>query len=314
MRIIFMGTPSFSASILDEIIKSGSEVAAVVTKEDKKRSRGGGADFSEVKKLAVSRQIPVFQPSRVRDEEFVMQLKALMPDLIVTAAYGKIIPSSILELPKYGCINVHASLLPKYRGASPIQQAIMDGERHTGITIIQMDEGMDTGDMLLKEEIEIYPDETSVQLFGRMAEVGGKLCVKCIKMIENNEIVPIKQDEALATYTALIPKDAGHIDWNMPANSIVNRVRAIECYFYDEDQRIRLLKASVCTNSSILDKIEDNNIPVGSVISASIQDGLVIKAGDGAVYIEMLQRPSKKPCDYKAYINGYKPKLYSVWS
>lgn len=300
MKVIFMGTPSFSATVLENLLEAHVDVIAVVTKEDKKRSRGKGLDFSEVKIKALEHELNVLQPERLKEENFIRTIKELEPDLIVTAAYGKILPKALLDIPKHGCMNVHASLLPKYRGASPIQQAIMDGEKTTGITIIQMDEGMDTGDMLLQEEIGILPDETSDELFNRLALLGGRLCADCIRMIENDLIVPVKQNEAEATYTALIPKGAGHIDWNGKARDIVNRIRAIECYFFYEGQKIKILKGRAVKLDPV--ELSEEN---GSILRAD-KTGFVIKCSDDGLQIDVLQIPGKKPCDYKAFINGHR--------
>lgn len=305
MKTIFMGTPSFSASVLDTLIKNHIEVMAVVTKEDKKRSRGKGLDFSEVKKRALKDNIMVLQPSKLKETEFIDSIKALSPDIIITAAYGKIIPKEILEIPTFGCINIHASLLPKYRGASPIQQAIMNGDEKTGITVIQMDEGMDTGDILLMEELSISDDETSDELFERLAVLGSKLCLSALNKIENRTITAVRQNHKVATYTSLIPKEAGHINWNHRAVDIVNRIRAIECYSFYNEVKIKILKGKVFE----LDK-EESQMKVGSIVKAD-KNGFVVKCADSGLHIEKLQLPGKKPFDYKAYINGYRPEIGS---
>lgn len=305
MRTIFMGTPSFSATVLDTLIKNNIDVVAVVTKEDKKRSRGKGLDFSEVKKRALEDNIKVLQPSKVKEDDFIHSIKELNPDIIITAAYGKIIPKEILEIPTFGCINIHASLLPKYRGASPIQQAIMNGDEKTGITIIQMDEGMDTGDILLMEELPIPEEETSDELFERLAVLGSKLCLTALEKIGNKTITAVKQNHEAATYTRLIPKEAGHIDWNHRAVDIVNRIRAIECYSFYNNTKIKILKGKVFE----LDE-KESKVQVGSIVKAD-KNGFVVKCADFGLHIEQLQLPGKKPCDYKAYINGYRPEIGS---
>ncbi len=306
MNIVFMGTPSFSATIL-EALNDRHNVLAVVTKEDKKRSRGKGLDFSEVKKTAVNLGIEkIFQPGSVRDEDFLNELRALNHDVIVTAAYGKIVPKDLLDIPKFMCINVHASLLPKYRGASPIQAAIINGDKITGITIIKMDEGMDTGDILLKKEIEILDGETSKELFERLAVLGAEAALEVLDLIEGGNVKAVRQDHALASYTKMISKEDGHIDFNNRAVDIVNRVRAVDSYFYFNEEKIKLLKARVfeCEDSF-------NDKPCGCIVIAD-KRGFVIKASDGFVAIEILQVAGKKPFDYKAYINGYKPIIGDV--
>lgn len=305
MKIVFMGTPAFSATILEALSKK-HEILAVVTKEDKKRSRGKGLDFSEVKKAAIKLGIEkIFQPSSVKDKDFLNEIKALLPDVIVTAAYGKIVPKALLDIPKFMCINVHASLLPKYRGASPIQAAILNGDQTTGITIIQMDEGMDTGDILLKKEIEILDDETSDELFERLASLGVDAVLEALDLIERGNVVREKQDDTLASYTKMISKEEGHIDFNSRAVDIVNRVRAIDSYFYLNDEKIKLLRARVFEGDSFDDK------PCGCVVIAD-KRGFVVKAKGGLVAIETLQVPGKKPFDYKVYINGYRPAVDSI--
>lgn len=305
MKIIFMGTPKFSAYILAELIKSKHEVVAAVTKEDKKRTRGNKADFSEVKSKAIENNIEALQPAKLKDDDFIDRIKQLSPDIIVTAAYGKILPKEILDIPKYKCINVHASLLPKYRGASPIQHCLINGDKETGITIIQMDEGMDTGDILLKESLEIAPDDTSDILFDKLAVLGAKVLLECLDLIASDQVIRIKQDSAQATYTGMIDKEVGHIDWSMDAEKIVNYVRAISCYFYYNDVKIKLLKASVYDMKAA-------DLANGTIIEADSKKGLIIKCGNGAVEILKLQVPGKKPFDSKAYINGYRPKINDI--
>ena len=186
MRVVFMGTPDFSVGTLEAIIAAGHEVAGVVTQPDKPKGRGKAMQATPVKEAALAHQIPVYQPARVRDPEFVEILKALHPEVIVVVAFGQIIPKSILELPRFGCINVHASLLPKYRGAAPIQWAVIDGEKFSGVTTMQMNEGLDTGDMILKTEIPLDPKETGGSLHDKLAEAGAKLCVETLKCLEGS--------------------------------------------------------------------------------------------------------------------------------
>ncbi len=296
-----MGTPSFSATIL-KTLNNSHNVLAVVTKEDKKRSRGKGLDFSEVKKTAIDLGIEkIFQPKNIRDEIFLNDIRDLNPDVIVTAAYGKIVPKDLLDIPKFMCINVHASLLPKYRGASPIQAAILNGDKVTGITVIKMDEGMDTGDMLLKKELEISDGETSYELFDRLAVLGSESVLEALDLIESGNVSLKKQDNAVASYTKMISKEEGHIDFNNKASDIVNRVRAVDSYFYFNEEKIKLLKARIFD-------CEDNfdDTVCGSIVIAD-KRGFVVKASDGLVAVEVLQISGKKPFDYRAYINGYRP-------
>ena len=306
MKIIFMGTPSFSATILKKL-NNKHDVLAVVTKEDKKRSRGKGLDFSEVKKTAVILGIDrIFQPNNMRDEIFLDDIRNLNPDVIVTAAYGKIVPKALLDIPKFMCVNAHASLLPKYRGASPIQAAILNGDRVTGITVIKMDEGMDTGNMLLKKEIEILDGETSAELFERLAVLGADALLETLDLIESGNVSEKIQDNSLATYTKMISKEEGHINFNDKALDIVNRVRAVDSYFYLNEEKIKLLRARVFKCEETFD-----DRTCGCVVIAD-KRGFVIKASDGLVAVEILQVPCKKPFDCTAYINGYRPAVGSI--
>lgn len=227
MRLVFMGTPDFASASLEALLKSDNSVVGIVTQPDRPKGRRQILTPSPVKLLAQREQIPLFQPLKMKDPEFSQTLADWKPDLIAVAAFGRILPSAILSLPPRGCINVHGSLLPKYRGAGPIQWAIINGETETGITTMLMDEGMDTGAMLLQEVIPITPDDTAGTLSPRLAELGGRLLVETIARLKAGTLVPRPQDASQATMAPLLKKEDGVIDWALPATVLVNRVRGL---------------------------------------------------------------------------------------
>ena len=213
MRVIFMGTPDFAVGTLEEIIRAGHEVVLVVTQPDKPKGRGNAMQFPPVKECALAHDIEVFQPKRIRDDANVEYLKKYDADIIIVAAFGQILPKSILDMPRYGCVNVHASLLPKYRGAAPIQWAVINGDAITGVTTMRMDVGLDTGDMIAKREVRIAEDETGGSLFDKLAEVGAKLCVETMDMLEKGTATFTPQNNEMSTHTSMITKELGNIDW-----------------------------------------------------------------------------------------------------
>ena len=230
MRIVFMGTPDFSVPALKAIIQAGHEVVAVITQPDKPKGRGKSVQFSPVKECAVQYEIPVFQPTKIKEEDNVSILKEYQADLFVVAAFGQILSKEILDMPKYGCINIHASLLPKYRGAAPIQWSIINGEKETGVTIMQMDVGIDTGDMLLKRSLPIANDETGDSLFEKLSELGASLVVEAIEKIEQGTIIPIPQEDNESTHTKMIKKSQGKLDFSRSAVEIERLVRGLNSW------------------------------------------------------------------------------------
>jgi len=227
MRLVFMGTPDFASASLEALLRSDDSVVGVVTQPDRPKGRGQILTPSPVKLLAQRAQIPLLQPPKMKDPEFLQALAGWKPDLIAVAAFGRILPPVILSLPLRGCINVHGSLLPKYRGAGPIQWAIINGETETGITTMLMDEGMDTGPMLLQEAVPITSDDTAGTLSPRLAELGGRLLVETIAQLKAGTLVPLPQDASQATLAPLLKKEDGAIDWALPATALVNRVRGL---------------------------------------------------------------------------------------
>ncbi|MBQ1403768.1 MAG: methionyl-tRNA formyltransferase [Lachnospiraceae bacterium] len=230
MKIVFMGTPDLAAEVLDTMMRSGCEVSLAVTQPDRPKGRGRGVIKTPVHECADKWGIPVFSPVRVKRPEAVERLREEAPDLIVVAAFGQILSKEILDLPRFGCVNVHASLLPKYRGAAPIQWAVINGEEKSGVTIMQMDEGLDTGDILLQEEIPLEAGETGESLYNKMAKLGGELLVKALPMIEEGTLKPVKQDDEASTYASMLKKEMGCIDWNMPADKIERLVRGLNSW------------------------------------------------------------------------------------
>ena len=226
MKILFMGTPDFAAGSLKSLIDAGYEITAVVTQPDRPKGRSGQPVFSPVKEVAVSAGIPVLQPVRIKNPEETAKLLEYPADIYVIAAFGQILSKEILEQPRLGCINVHASLLPRYRGASPIQRVILDGEKETGITIMQMNEGLDTGDILYSKSLELAPDETFETLHDRLMNLGGETLLEALPLIEAGKITPVVQDDSLSNYAPLIKKEDGKIDWRKSSLQLYAQVRA----------------------------------------------------------------------------------------
>ncbi|MBQ1284770.1 MAG: methionyl-tRNA formyltransferase [Clostridia bacterium] len=274
MKLVFMGTPDFAVPCLEELIKAGHEIVGVFTQPDKPVGRKRVMTPPPVKVCAEKNGITVYQPDSVRTEECLSLMKELNPDCVVVVAYGKIIPSDMLKLPKFGFVNVHGSLLPKYRGAAPIQWSIIDGEKKTGVTTMQMDDGIDTGDMLEVSETEIGENETAGELFDRLAEMGGKLIVSTLSKLEKGELTPIPQDHEKSNYAKIISKEMALIDFNMSAENVFNLIRGFNpwpiAYTIIGDKRLKVFAA---------EKIGSVNGKAGEVVSS---DGtLTVAFGDG---------------------------------
>lgn len=301
MRIVYMGTPDFAVNPLHALAEAGYEVVGVVTQPDKPKGRGKTMLPTPVKEEAMKHGFPVFQPVKVRDPEFQEVLEGLEPDIIVVAAFGQIIPKSILELPKYGCINIHASLLPKYRGAAPIQWAVIDGEKESGVTIMQMDEGLDTGDMLLKGSLELAADETGGSLFERLSGLGAKLCVEALEKMEKGELKPEKQGESPTEYARMLTKDMGNLNWNESAEKLERLIRGLNpwpsAYTKLGDKTLKIWSARVCERA-------DENAACGEIIRVT-KDTVCVACGEGALEITELQLQGKKRMDTAAFLRGY---------
>ncbi len=300
MRVIFMGTPDFAVPTLEEILKAGHEVVLVVSQPDKAVGRSKALRYTPVKACALAHGLKVYQPKRVREEESIRYLEEYRPDIIIVEAFGQIIPKELLELPRYGCVNVHASLLPKYRGASPIQWAVINGDTVTGVTTMRMDEGIDTGDMIMKEEIVLREDETGGSLFERLGRAGAHLCVKTMAAIEDGTAVYTKQDDTKATHTAKIHKELGCIDWNMDAKSIECLIRGLDpwpsAYTCLDGKTLKIWKAEVRRG-------EKKTAP--GCIAAVEKEGISVQTGDGMLVLKEVQLEGKKRMSAEAFLNGY---------
>ena len=302
MRVIFMGTPDFAVGTLQALLQSEHEVVAVVTQPDKPKGRGKAMQFTPVKEVAAEAGIPVLQPRKVREEAVVEELRSYHPDVIVVVAFGQLIPKSILEMPKYGCVNVHASLLPKYRGAAPIQWAVIDGEEKSGVTTMQMDEGLDTGDMLLTEEVTLDPEETGGSLFDKLSQVGAQLLLKTLDALEKGTVTPRKQPaESTTAYAAMLNKKMGEIDWSQSAVQIERLVRGLNpwpsAYTHLAGKTLKIWKAAVRLSG------EQEKEP-GSVILED-KKHFGIQTGDGVLEILELQLEGKKRMGADAFLRGY---------
>lgn len=295
MRVVFMGTPEFAVYSLDAVIERGDEVALVVSQQDRPKDRGKKMQPTAVKKRAEELGLPVFQPENIKSDETFELLKEIEPDIIVVTAYGQILPRRILELTKYGCVNVHASLLPKYRGAAPIQFAIINGEQKTGITTMYMSEGLDTGDMILKDEIEILPDDTSAILHDKLALLSKKTLTKTLDKIEQQIAPRIAQQEELSSYAPLISKQMGHIDFSKEAESVVNLVRGLPTYAYLDEHLIKLFDARLGESTDSED--------YGKIIRLHKDSIEVIAKGHSVLFYE-IQVPNKKRMRVADFLKG----------
>jgi methionyl-tRNA formyltransferase len=299
LRIVFMGTPDFAVPSLQALIKGANQVVAVVCQPDRQRGRGKVLSPPPVKVLAEQHDIPVLQPPSVRKEPLLEQLRALAPDLLVVVAYGKILPASLLQLPRLGAINVHGSLLPKYRGAAPIQWAVINGETETGITIMQLDEGMDTGDILLSVPVAIGPQETAGELFDRLARLGGETLGPAIERLEQGQLTPQPQDHALASAAPMLTKEMGHLDWSLSAARLHCLIRGLDpwpsAYGFIEGKRYRFF------NPEIL-PIRSSALP-GTLCRVDNQ-GLLIATGEDSLLIREIQPEGKKRMEVATCLRG----------
>lgn len=299
-RIVFMGTPDFSVSALEAIYNANYEIVLAVSQMDKPAGRDLKIRPTPVKEFCISHNIPIIQPDRIKgNQEFLDILKQLSPDFIITAAYGKILPKEVLEIPKIAPLNVHASLLPKYRGAGPIQWSVINGDSITGITIMVMDEGMDTGDMLLKEQIDIDSNDTYGTLYEKLRILGGQALVKALN--NYNSLIPQKQ-EGEFTLAPMIEKKLGKIDWNKSALEIHNLVRGLNpmpgAYFNIEDKIYKVWETEIVSDSNY------DNVQPGHIIVANSKDGLLIKTGKDILSIKTIQAQNSKRMNICDYLRG----------
>jgi len=297
VRTVFMGTPEFACDTLAGLIAAGLNLVGVYTQPDRPKGRGQKLTPPPVKELAQQHGLPVFQPERLRRPEAVEELQALKPDLIVVVAYGQILPQSVLDIPRHGCINVHASLLPKYRGAAPINKAIVDGETETGITTMLMDAGLDTGAMLVKKSLVIGVNETAGELHDRLAKLGRETMEETLRLLLAGKLQPQVQDEAQTCYAPLMKKEDGQIDWTQPASSIHNQVRGLDpwpgAYTFFGGELLKIAATNVVAGSG----------SPGTVLKADAE-GVVVACGDGAVSIGVLQLPGKRRLPANEFLRG----------
>lgn len=302
MKIVYMGTPDFAVPPLAALVKAGYEVTAVVTQPDKPKGRGKTLLPTPVKEEAMKHEIPVYQPQKVRDPEFVEVLKDLAPDMIVVAAFGQIIPKEILDMPKYGCINIHASLLPKYRGAAPIQQAVIDGEKESGVTIMKMGMGLDTGDMISQAVVTLREDETGGSLFDRLAETGASLLIQTIPSIENGTATYTKQPEESPTpYAAMITKKMGLLDFSRNAEVLERLVRGMNpwpsAYTFLNNKTLKVWKAAV-------EDAECGKAAPGTIVGVD-KKGIHVACGEKSLVLQEVQLEGKKRMETDAFLRGY---------
>ena len=302
MKIVYMGTPDFAVPPLAALVQNGYEVTAVVTQPDKPKGRGKTLLPTPVKEEAMKHDIPVYQPLKVREPEFVETLKKLEPDMIIVAAFGQIIPKTILDMPKYGCLNIHASLLPKYRGAAPIQQAVIDGEKVSGVTIQQMGEGLDTGDMISKIVIPISPTETGGSLFGKLAQAGADLLIKTLPSIEQGTAEFEKQPEESPTpYAAMITKQMGLINFGKSAEELERLVRGLNpwpsAYTFLNGKTLKVWKCAV-------ECAECGKEAPGMIIGVD-KSGIHVACGRDALILKEVQLEGKKRMETDAFLRGY---------
>ena len=319
LNILFMGTPDFAKESLESIYNVGYNILGVVTNPDKPKGRGMKVAFSPVKEFAISKNIKIYQPLKIRkNEEFLEEIRSLKPDVICVVAYGKILPKEILEIPKFGAINVHGSILPKYRGAAPIQWAVINGDKTTGVTTMFMDEGMDTGDILLKEEVEITENETTGELWEKLSKIGGKLLVDTLNELEKGTLKRIKQSEDFSV-APMLSKEMAKINWEISsAKEIKNLVRGLNpimgAFSFYKDKKIKFWNVDVIENEQFLNKHESfkefsdylKKIEPGTILISDEKIGLLIKAKDGIISVKEIQGENAKKMNIKDYLMGNK--------
>lgn len=317
MKILFMGTPDFAQESLKSIYEAGHEIIAVVTNPDRPKGRGMKMVASPVKEYAIQKNIKVYQPEKVKkNDAFINEMKSLNPELICVVAYGKILPKDILDIPKYGCINVHGSLLPKYRGAAPIQWSVLNGDKTTGVTTMYMDIGMDTGDIILKKEAQIGDNETTGELWDKLSKLGGELLVETVKQIEDGTAPREKQGDDFSM-APMLDKEMAKIDWeNKTAQEIKNLVRGLNpimgAYTFYEGKKIKFWKVETYTDDQViglfpeLEEFKDRflDLPEGTILFSDSKTGLYIKAKDGNIKVIEIQGENAKKMSSEEFLRG----------
>ena len=313
MKVVFMGTPDFAVSTLEAIYEAGHEIVLVVTQPDKPRGRGKEMQFPDVKVWALEHDLPVYQPVKIKEEEAIEYLRGYEADVFVVAAFGQILPKAILDMPRLGCVNVHASLLPKYRGAAPIQWAVINGDKVSGVTTMQMGVGLDDGDMLLKEEVELAEDETGGSLFDRLAIVGGKLCVKTIEGLEAGTVKAIPQNEDEATHVGMIKKSMGEMDFEKSAVELERLIRGLNpwpsAFTKLNGKTLKVWKAAV---SSYEDMANETGISVSDIEGSNSgeviwtgKDSIAVKCNGDILLMQEVQLEGKKRMTVADYLRGH---------
>ncbi len=299
MKIVFMGTPDFAAGVLETILEAGYEVTGVVTQSDKPKGRSGKLVYSPVKEVALAHGLPVFQPEKLKTEESIAKLFEFEADIYVVVAYGKMLSQEILDHPRLGCINIHASLLPKYRGAAPIQWAVINGEKVSGVTIQQMELGMDTGDILFTKEYELSKDETGESLFDRLCEVSKELILEALPKIKQGDVHPVKQDESQATHVGMLSKAMGNLDFTRPAVELERLVRGLNswpcAYTFYEGKNLKIWESFVA-----------GGVATGApgTVKEVTRDAILVNTGDGVLGLSSVQLEGKKRMDVKDFLLG----------
>lgn len=302
-----MGTPDFSVGTLEALIEAGHEIALVVTQPDKPKGRGGKMQYTPVKEVAVEHGIPVYQPRRIREPECIEELRKYNADIMVVIAFGQILPKEILEMTPYGCINVHASLLPKYRGAAPIQWAVINGEKVSGVTTMQMNEGLDTGDMILKTEVVLDEKETGGSLHDKLAAAGAKLCVETLKALEEKTATWEAQGESTTEYAKMLDKKMGDIDWNQSAASIERLIRGLNPWpsaYTDWNGKVMKI-----WEAEVVEK-QTEEVP-GTIVDVE-KGGFLVQTGVNCLKVTALQIPGKKRMDAGAFLRGYQIEEHTI--
>lgn len=317
MRVVFMGTPDFAVGALESLIEAGHQVTAVVTQPDKPKGRGKELQMTPIKVCAQKHGIPVFQPVKIREPEAVETLRSYQADIFVVAAFGQILPEEILSMPRYGCVNIHASLLPKYRGAGPIQWAIINGEKITGVTIMRMDKGLDTGDMLFKTEVEIAPRETADTLHDKLAEAGARLIVEALAKIEAGDVTSVKQNDADSCYAKMLNKSMGKIDWQMEAEKLDCLIRGLISWpgasAVYRGKTLKIWEEEAVSEQELMtwegrpgqrEGTFAGNAQPGTVIRVE-KDAFFVQTGEGVLKILSVQPEGKKRMAVKDFLLGY---------
>lgn len=300
MKVIFMGTPDFAVPSLKALVDN-HQLTAVISQPDRPKGRGKHLVPTPVKEEALKHNIPVYQPEKIGDEEFMSELEKIEADIFVVAAYGQLLPEKILNMPKYGCINVHGSLLPRYRGAAPIQQAIVDGEKKSGVTIMYMAKGLDCGDMLLKKETEITPEDTYGSLYDRISLMGAQALIEAMDMMEKGTAIAEKQQDELSTYAKKITKEMGHIDWSKSTQDIINLIRGFNpmpgAYAFYGEECFKIWRAAASDQSY--------EGECGEIVDVNSKKGFTVKTGDGALLVCEMQAKGGKKMSSADYMRGH---------